>query len=234
MQENYKLNKIIDSLPQHIYKEWRPHFEPIDLKLGQILHEPGSVMGHIHFPLTAIVSDVRILDNGNATQIAMTGNEGVVGIYLLLGSQRTPNQAIVIKAGTAIRLRLSLVMGSVYLEPQVQQLILRYAQTSLTQMAQGSVCHRHHTLEQQLCCMLLLILDRQDNLNILLTHESIATLLGVRREGVTQAAKRLMNASILSYCRGHITVLDRLALEERACECYTVIHDEERHLLTTT
>lgn len=233
MQANFKLNQIIDLLPLHIYEEWTPHFELIDLKLGQTLYEPGQKVAHLHFPLTAIVSGVHILENGDTTQIAMTGNEGVVGIDLLIGAARTLNRAVVLKAGLALRLKLKLVMISFNQEPLVQQLVLKFTQTSFTQIAQGSVCNRHHTLDHQLCCMILRILDRQDDSNILLTHESIATLLGVRREGVTQAAKRLMNASIINYSRGHIKVLDRPALEGRACECYSVTHHEEHRLLTT-
>ena len=163
----------------------------------------------------------------------MTGKEGVVGIYLLMGAAHTHNRGVVQKAGTALRLRISVVLGSFNQGNPVQQLFLRYTQTLLTQIAQGSVCHRHHALEQQLCSMLLLMLDRQEGDSISLTHEAIANLLGVRREGVTQAAKRLMNDGILNYTRGRITVLNRAALERRACGCQSVIRDEERRLLTT-
>lgn len=232
MQIHYRLNKIIDLLPSDIFKEWAPHLELVDLKPGQVLHEPGRIVSHVHFPLTAIVSWIRLLENGDATQVAMTGKEGVIGIYLLMGAVHTHNRAVVQKAGTALRLRLSVVLWSFNQGNPVQQLFLRYTQTLLTQMAQGSVCHRHHALEQQLSSMLLLMLDRQDSDSIGQTHESLANLLGVRREGVTQAAKRLMNDGILKYSRGHITVLDRTALAQRACECHSVIRDEERRLLT--
>ena len=187
MQINYKLNRIIDLLPSDIFKEWEPHLELVDLKQGQVLHEPGRLVSHLHFPLTAIVSWIRILANGDATQVAMTGKEGVVGIYLLMGAAHTHNRGVVQKAGTALRLRISVVLGSFNQGNPVQQLFLRYTQTLLTQIAQGSVCHRHHALEQQLCSMLLLMLDRQEGDSISLTHEAIANLLGVRREGVTQA-----------------------------------------------
>ena len=232
MQINYRLNKIIDLLPSDIFKEWSPHLEWVDLKQGQVLHEPGRIVSHLHFPLTAIVSWIRLLENGDATQVAMTGKEGVIGVYLLMGAAHTRNRAVVQKAGTALRLRLSVVLGSFNQGNPVQQLFLRYTQTLITQMSQGAVCHRHHTLERQLCSMLLLMLDRQDDDSIGLTHESMANLLGVRREGVTQAAKRLMNDGILSYSRGRITVLNQTALAERACECHSVIRDEERRLLT--
>ncbi len=233
MNSNYKLNTIINLLPNEVFKEWARHFELVDLKLGQVLHEPGRVVGHLHFPLDTIVSWVRILKNGDTAQVAMTGKEGVVGIYLLMGAAHTHNRAIVQKAGTAIRLRLSVVLGSFNQGNAVQQLFLKYTQTLFTQIAQGSVCYRHHSLDQQLCRMLLLTLDRQASPSIELTHELMASLLGVRREGVTQAAKRLMNDNILSYTRGHITVLDRAALEKRACECYSVIRDDERRYLST-
>lgn len=231
MHNIYKLNKIIDTLPPGIFDEWGPHFELIDLTVGQVLHEPGRMVSHLHFPLTAIVSWVRVLENGDSTQVAMTGKEGVVGIYLLMGATHTHNRAVVQKAGAAIRLKLSVVLGSFNQGNSLQLLFLKYTQTLFTQIAQVSVCHRHHTLEQQLCRMLLLILERQDAHDIAMTHELMASQLGVRREGVTHAAKRLMNDNILSYSRGHITVLDRAALEKRACECYGVIRDEERRHL---
>lgn len=234
MQPDIHLNKIISFLPSAVVTEWAPHFEHVDLKLGQVLYEPGRILGHLYFPLTAIVSWVRILENGASTKVAITGREGVVGIYLLMGAAQTLNRAIVQKAGSAIRLRLSVVLGSFNQGNAVQNILLRYTQTLFNQMAQGSVCHRHHSLEQQLCCMLLLTLDRQDDNTIVLTHELLASLLGVRREGVTQAAHRLMKQNLISYSRGNITVHDRVALEKRSCECYNVINNEYRRFLTTT
>lgn len=234
MQKSINLNKIISFLPSAVVTEWAPHFEHVDLKLGQVLYEPGRILGHLYFPLTAIVSWVRILENGASTKVAITGREGVVGIYLLMGAAQTLNRAIVQKAGSALRLRLSVVLNSFNQGNAVQNILLRYTQTLFNQMAQGSVCHRHHSLEQQLCCMLLLTLDRQDDNTIVLTHELLASLLGVRREGVTQAAHRLMKQNLISYSRGNITVHDRVALEKRSCECYNVINNEYRRFLTTT
>lgn len=234
MQKSINLNKIISFLPSAVVTEWAPHFEHVDLKLGQVLYEPGRILGHLYFPLTAIVSWVRILENGASTKVAITGREGVVGIYLLMGAAQTLNRAIVQKAGSALRLRLSVVLNSFNQGNAVQNILLRYTQTLFNQMAQGSVCHRHHSLEQQLCCMLLLTLDRQDDNTIVLTHELLASLLGVRREGVTQAAHRLMKQNLISYSRGNITVHDRVALEKRSCECYSVINNEYRRFLTTT
>ncbi|WP_233252856.1 Crp/Fnr family transcriptional regulator [Limnohabitans sp. T6-20] len=172
------------------------------------------------------MSWVHILENGASTEIAITGREGMVGIYLLMGAAQTNNRAIVQKAGSAMRIRLSVVLNSFNQGNAVQKVSLHYAQTLMNQISQVSVCNRHHTLEQQLCRMLLLTLDRQDSQTIVLTQELMASLLGVRREGVTHAAHRLMNQNILHYSRGNITVLDRKALEKRACECYSVISRE--------
>jgi CRP-like cAMP-binding protein len=234
MQEDIRLNKIISFLPSAIIDEWAPDFEHIDLQLGQVLYEPGRVLGHLYFPLTAIVSWVRILENGASTKVAITGREGVVGIYLLMGAEQTLNRAIVQKPGSALRLRLSAVLNKFNHGNEVQRIFLRYTQTLFNQMAQGSVCHRHHSLEQQLCCMLLLTLDRQDSPTIVLTHELLASLLGVRREGVTQAARRLMQQNFIRYSRGNITVLNRTALEQRSCECYNVINNEYNRFLSVT
>lgn len=226
MQTTLNTNKIIDFLSDSILEEWSPYFEPVELALGQVLYEPGRIIGHLYFPVTAIVSWVHVLENGASTEIAITGREGVVGIYLLMGASQTNNRAIVQKAGAAIRIRLSVVLNSFNQGNVVQRVFLRYAQTLMNQISQVSVCNRHHPLEQQLCRMLLLTLDRQDNKTIVLTHELMASMLGVRREGVTHAARRLMNENILHYSRGNITVLDREALEDRSCECYNVISRE--------
>jgi len=234
MPLNINLNKIISFLSPAVIREWAPHFEQVELKLGQVLYEPGRVLGHLYFPLTSIVSWVRILENGAATKVAITGREGVVGIYLLMGAEQTLNRAIVQKAGSALRMRLSAVLNNFHHGNEVQRIFLRYTQTLFNQMAQGSVCHRHHSLEQQLCCMLLLTLDRQDSNTIALTHELLASLLGVRREGVTQAAHRLMKQNFIRYSRGNITVLNRTALEQRSCECYSAINNEYNRLLSVT
>jgi CRP-like cAMP-binding protein len=232
MQKNIRLNKIIALLPPSVVNEWTPHFEHVELKQGQVLYAPGGVLRHLYFPLTAIVSWVRILENGATTKVAMVGREGVVGLYLLLGAVQTLNCAMVQKAGSAIRLQLGDVLTHFNHGDEVQKIFLRYTQTLFNQMAQGSVCHRHHALEQQLCCMLLFTLDRQDSNTIALTHERLANLLGVRREGVTQAAHRLMQQNAIRYSRGNITVLNRQALEEQSCECYNVINDEYQRFLS--
>ena len=233
MNAIFGTNRIISFLPTAILEQWMPHLEVVNLKLGQVLYEPGSLLGHLYFPLTAIVSNVHTLENGASTKIAVTGREGVVGVYLLMGAEKSHNQAIVQKAGTAARLRLSVLLQHFNQGNAVQKIFLRYAQTLFTQMAQNAVCNRHHSLEQQLSRMLLQTLDRQDDFDVTGTHESMADMLGVRREAVSQAARRLMNENIITYSRGHITVLDRTGLERRACECYKVINDEYRNFIAT-
>ena len=177
------------------------------------------------------MSWVYVLENGATTEIAMTGREGVIGMYMLMGGGKTHNQAIVQTAGRAIRIPVHVVLHTFSQEPQVQSLFWVFTRALITQMAQIAVCHRHHTLDQQLCRMLLLTLNRMDGDAIVMTHEVIARLLGVRREGVTIAAKKLMLEGIIHYARGRITILDRSALEERVCECYGVIRQEYERLL---
>lgn len=223
MQKNENENKIISFLAPAIIDEWMPHFEWVHLEMGQVLHEPGRPLGHMYFPTTAIVSFLRPLTKGNATEVAVTGREGVIGMSPLLGSTQTIHRALVQKAGSFIRIRSNVVIDSFSQVNTVQKLILVYIRTLMTHMSQVSVCHKHHTLEQQLSRLLMLTLDRQNDNNIELTHEFLAILLGVRREGVTQAAHRLMTKNILTYNRGHITVLDPKALATQACECHSVI-----------
>ena len=224
-------NHILSLLPEVTVNTWVPHVETIDLPMGKVLHECGSILSHIYFPTTAIVSWVYVLENGASTEIALAGNEGVVGMYMLMGGGKSHNQAVVHTAGQAVRIPLSVVLGSFNQDLEVQRIFWLFTRALITQMAQIAVCHRHHTLDQQLCRMLLLILNRIDGDTIVMTHEVIASLLGVRREGVTLAAKKLMHESLISYVRGRITVLDRTALELRACECYSVISQEYERLL---
>ncbi|WP_019430197.1 Crp/Fnr family transcriptional regulator [Limnohabitans sp. Rim47] len=231
MVKNPDLNQIISFLPEVIHEEWAPHFEPIDLEVGQILYEPGRALKHLYFPLTTIVSWVHVLENGSSSDVAIIGREGVIGIYLLMGASQTYNSAAVLKAGSAIRINLSVVLNSFNQGNAVQKVFLRFTQNLMTQMSQGAVCHRHHSLEQQLCRMLLMILDRQDGNDITMTHESMAKFLGVRREGVTQAARRLMEENTISYTRGHVVVLDRKSLEKRSCECYNIIKNDHDNCL---
>lgn len=216
-------NTLLDLIPESIYAKWAPELEYIHLTLGKVLAEPGSIVSHIYFPTTAVISWVHILENGASTEIAMIGRDGLVGFYLLSGASQAPNRAVVQIAGQAIRIRFSSVMQSLQNCPSLQRILLRFNQALVTQMAQMAVCNRHHTLDQKLCRLLLLTLDRQEGNTIQLTHEMISNMLGVRREGVSNSASRLMKAGVINYTRGRITVLDHNELHKRSCECYAVV-----------
>ena len=231
MSRQFTQNNILNLLPEATHQSWVPYFENVELAMGQVLYAPGSTLSHMYFPTTAIVSWVYVLENGATTEIAMTGREGVVGMYMLMGGGKTHNQAIVQTAGQAIRIPVHVVLHTFSQEQQVQSLFWMFTRVLITQMAQIAVCHRHHTLDQQLCRMLLLILKRIDGNTIVMTHEVIASLLGVRREGVTMAAQKLMQEGTIRYARGRITILDKPALEQRVCECYGVIRQEYERLL---
>ncbi len=231
MSRQFSNNNILNLLPEATYQSWVPYFENVELAMGQVLYAPGSTLSHMYFPTTAIVSWVYVLENGATTEIAMTGREGVIGMYMLMGGGKTHNQAIVQTAGQAIRIPVHVVLHTFSQEQQVQSLFWMFTRALITQMAQIAVCHRHHTLDQQLCRMLLLILKRIDGNTVVMTHEVIASLLGVRREGVTMAAQKLMQEGTIRYARGRITILDKPALEQRVCECYGVIRQEYERLL---
>jgi CRP-like cAMP-binding protein len=231
MLRQFTKNNILNLLPEATYTAWAPYFETVELPMGKVIYEPGSILSHMYYPTTAIVSWVYVLENGASTEIAMTGREGVVGMYMLMGGGKSHNQAIVQTAGQAIRVPVKLVMDTFSQGHQVQSIFWLFTRGLITQMAQIAVCHRHHTVDQQLSRMLLLTLDRMDDNTIVMTHEVIASLLGVRREGVTMAAKKLMDEGIIRYARGRITIQNRTALEQRACECYGVIRQEYARLL---
>lgn len=224
-------NHLLTLLPAPLYTALQPHFEWVDLKVGQVLHAPGKVLSHVYFPTTAIVSWMYFLENGDSTEIAMTGREGMVGLYLLLGSTSTHNQAVVQTAGSAIRIRLSAVLNSFNGDTAVQRILLQFTQALFAQMGQATVCKKHHHTEEQLCRFLLSILDRHDSHNLQMTHEWMSHLLGVRREAVSLAAAKLMKQGLIRYSRGHIHILDRQGLEERACECYGVVQKQYQNLL---
>lgn len=224
-------NHLLASLPDPIHATLQPHFEYVDLRVGQVLHAPGKDLGFVYFPTTAIVSWVYVLENGDSTEIAMTGREGMVGLYLLLGSTSTHNQAVVQTAGKAIRIRLSAVLNSFNDDTAVQRILLRFTQALFAQMGQATVCKKHHRTEEQLCRFLLSILDRHDHPSLQMTHEWMSQLLGVRREAVSLAAAKLMKDGLIRYSRGHLQVLDREGLEERACECYGVVKQQYARLL---
>ena len=232
MQRQPRKNHILASLPESVFQTWEPFFEFVELPLGQVICEQGGTLSHIYFPTSCIVSWVHLLENGASTEISMTGREGLVGLYQIMGARQTTNRALVQTGGSAVRLRLNAVLASFQQDMRVQQIILGFAQALITQMAQVSVCRQHHSLEEQLCRMLLFTLDRQDRPTIFLTQELMANLLGVRREGVTLAASRLMKDGVIDYARGRITVNDRAALQTRTCECYDVVQHAYERLQT--
>ena len=221
-------NHLLNALPEHIYEAWQTHFEEVYLPEGKVVIESGQSATHVYFPLDAIVSWQYMLENGDCTEIAMVGREGLVGLYLLLGNNSTPNQGVVQTAGRAIRMRLHVVLNSFNQGPEVQRLMLRFAQSLIHQMGQGNVCRQHHSIEQRLCRMLLMILDRQSSMQIRKTQEALSQLLGVRREAVSLAAARLMKEGLIRYMRGSIEVLDRAGLEQQVCECYGVVQQERQ------
>jgi len=224
-------NHLIRALPAEDGARLIPRLEPIDLPLGQVLYEPGISMRHVYFPTNAIVSLLYVMEDGASAEIAVVGNEGIVGISLFMGGETTSSRAVVQSAGHAFRLKGQLLKDEFYRAGPMQRLLLRYTQALLTQMAQTAVCNRHHTLDQQLCRWLLLSLDRLTSKELVMTQELIANMLGVRREGVTEAAGNLQRAGLIAYNRGHITVIDREGLEARACECYAVVRKEFDRLL---
>ena len=224
-------NLLLASLPASEWQRVSPLLEPVDLPLGLVLYESGSKMGHVYFPTNAIVSLLYVMEDGASAEIAVVGNEGLVGIALFMGGETTPSRAVVQSAGQGYRLRAADIKEEFNRSGPVLRLLLRYTQALITQMAQTAVCNRHHSLDQQLCRWLLLSLDRLSGNELVMTQELIANMLGVRREGVTEAALKLQKMGLIRYARGHITVIDREALEERVCECYRVVKKEYDRLL---
>ena len=224
-------NHLLASLPPDDWARIAPLLEAVDLPLGQVLYESGNKMTHVYFPTTAIVSLLYVLENGSSAEIAVVGHEGVVGISLFMGGETTPSRAVVQSAGKGYRLRGPWIKEEFARSGPVMHVMLRYTQALITQMAQTAVCNRHHTLDQQLCRWLLLSLDRLKGDDLVMTQELIANMLGVRREGVTEAAVKLQKLKLIRYTRGRITVLDRTGLEERVCECYAVVKKEYDRLL---
>jgi CRP-like cAMP-binding protein len=232
----FRQNNILDSLPSADYERLFPHIERVKIARGEILYEPGDVMNYAYFPLTCIMSLISTMKNGNSSEIALVGNEGMVGIALFMDGAISPNRVIVRSAGYAYRIEGHLVTQEFNRfggrrKGAFHNLLLRYTQVMIAQMAQMAVCNRHHALDQQLCRWLLLSLDRLVSNELLMTHELIANMLGVRREGVSEAAGKLQRAGLIYYNRGHITVLDRPGLEVRACECYQIMKRESDRLL---
>jgi CRP-like cAMP-binding protein len=226
-------NHLLASLPEKVWAHWLPHLEAVNMPLGQVLYESGVTLSHVYFPTSSIVSLLYVMADGGSAEIAVVGFEGLVGVSLFMGGESTPSRALVQSAGSGFRLKPGIMMAEINGAGPVLHLFLRYTQALLTQMAQTAVCNRHYTLDQQLCRWLLLSLDRLRSNELVMTQDLIANMLGVRREGVTEAARRLDKAGIIRYSRGHITVVDREQLQRRTCECYAVVKKEYDRLLPT-
>src|SRR5471032_3002140 len=225
-------NHLLAALLDTDFDRLAPHLEPVMMRLGDVLYEPGGKLNHVYFPTSAIVSLHYVLENGSSSEIAGVGNEGILGISLFMGGNTTPSRAVVQTAGHGYRLKANILLEEFNRAGPVMRLLLRYTQALITQMSQTAICNRHHSVEQQLCRWLLLTMDRLPNRELTMTQELIANMLGVRREGVTEAAGRLQARGFISYRRGHITVQDRAGLEGHVCECYGVVKKEFDRLLS--
>ncbi len=223
-------NHLLAALPAAEMARWKPNLELVTFKLATALYESGATLQYVYFPTTAIVSLLYVMEDGDSAEIAVVGNEGLVGISIFMGGESTPSRAVVQSAGKGYRIPSSVLKDEFKFAP-VLHLLLRYTQALITQMSQTAVCNRHHSLDQQLCRWLLLSLDRLTGNELVMTQELISNMLGVRREGVTEAALKLQKAGLIQYARGHITVLDRPGLEKRTCECYAVVKKEYDRLL---
>ena len=223
-------NHLLAALPAAELERLEPHLELIHMPLGDVLCESGGRLHYVYFPTSAIVSLHYILENGASSEIAGVGNEGMLGISLFMGGETTPSWATVQTAGYGYRLKAAMMQQEFNRPGPMQRLLLRYTQALIMQISQTAVCNRHHTIEQQLCRWLLLTLDRLNSEELTMTQELIASMLGVRREGITEAAGKLQNAGIIRYRRGHIMVLDRSGLETHVCECYNVVKKEFNRL----
>jgi CRP-like cAMP-binding protein len=224
-------NNLLAALAHEERERLDPHLKLVPMPLGTVVYEPGDVQRHVYFPIDCIVSLLYVMKDGASAEIAVVGNEGLVGVALFMGGEATPSRAVVQCAGSAFRLPGRRIKEEFHRDGKMQQLLLRYTQALLTQMAQTAVCNRHHPVEQQLCRWLLLSLDRLPSNQLNMTQELIANMLGVRREGVTAAAAKLQRLGTIRYSRGKMTVLDRLRLEQLCCECYAVVKKETDRLL---
>lgn len=227
-------NHLLGALPTDIYARLAPHLELVPMPLGKVIYESGVPISHVYFPTTAIVSLLYVMVDGASAEIAVVGKEGIVGVSLFMGADTTPSRAIVQSAGHAYRLKGEVLKEEFSQSGPFQDLLLHYTQALLTQMALTAACNRHHSVDQQLCRWLLLSLDRLPANELLMTQELIANMLGVRREGVTEAAGNLQKSGLIKYSRGHIEILNRLGLEARTCECYGVVKREFDRLLPVT
>lgn len=225
-------NYLLAALPTADFDPLAAHLELVPMRLGQMLYEPGGQLQHAYFPTSAIISLHYVMESGASAETAGVGNEGMLGVSLFMGGDTTPSSAVVQTAGHAYRLERRLLKQEFERGGPLQRLLLRYTQALLTQIAQTAVCNRHHSVQQQLCRWLLLTLDRLPGSELVMTQELVASMLGVRREGITQAAGDLQRAGYISYRRGHIAVLDRAGLEAHSCECYAVVRKEMKRLLS--
>lgn len=233
MQVQPNQNLLLGALPSEVFRRWKSSLEVVDLPLGHVLYEPGVELSHVVFPTTAIVSLLYVMEDGASAEIAVVGNDGLVGIALFMGGDSTPSRAVVQSAGKAYRLPAATLKGESFANGAVLHLLLRYTQALITQMAQTAVCNRHHSVRQQLCRWLLLSLDRLPESELVMTQELIGNMLGVRRNSVTAEATALQKEGVIKYQRGRITVLDRPKLESLCCECYSVVKRETDRLLPT-
>ena len=224
-------NLLLDAISTEVQQRLFPHLELVEMPLGKVLYEPGDVMRYVYFPTDCIVSLLYVMENGSSAEISVVGYEGLVGVALFMGGESTTSRAIVQSAGFAYRLLGQRMKDEFNRHGELLQLMLRYSQALLTQMAQTAVCNRHHSIDQQLCRWLLLSLDRLKDNHLVMTQELIANMLGVRREGVTEAAGRLQKQGVIDYSRGHIIVINRPKLEQLSCECYEVVKAETDRLL---
>ena len=228
---NLQQNALLAALSEAAQERLAPCLRLMDMPLGKVLYESGDKLSHVYFPTDAIISKVYVIESGASAEIVMVGNEGMAGMALLMGAESSTSRAIVQRAGGVFQLSRRALMAEYDRHGELQQLLLRYAQARITQIAQNAVCNRYHTIDQQLCRWLLLSLDRLPDNRLLMTQELIANMLGVRREGVTEAARKLQKKGIIDYHRGSITVIDRCRLERLSCECYGVVKMETDRLL---
>lgn len=227
-------NRLLAALSQDECECVCPHLEPVHLPLGQVMYESGEALHHVYFPIDCIVSLLYVLEDGASAEIAVVGNDGMVGISLFMGGDSTPSRAVVQSAGWALRLSGKVLKDEFHHSSELQMLLLRYTQSLMTQMAQTAACNRHHSVDQQLCRWLLLSLDRLPGNELKMTQDLIANMLGVRREGVSEAAAKLRRLGVIEYSRGKITVLDRPRLEALCCECYRVVRKETDRIRALT
>ena len=223
-------NKLLAAISQAEWHELAPELEFVEFKMNQILYESGKTPLYLYFPTTAVISLFYMTQDGASSELAVVGNDGVIGISLVLSGSNIANEAVVHSAGHGYRLRASLVKKALNRDGELLSILLRYSQSMITQMTQTAVCNRHHSIDQQLCRRLLLSLDRLNCNQITMTQEMLASMLGVRRESITDAALKLQNAGVINYKRGLITVADRRALEHRSCECYAIATNEQLRL----